>query len=129
VKIGGAILNRLTKPKGFTMIEMLVTLVILTVSLLALAALMAVTVRNNSFGGSMTEATTFGQDKLEELRAVRWETILDGTYNDQPHGSTGTSYTRRWDVVTSGNRKTVTVRVTWTDRVNHSVRLLSVVAQ
>jgi prepilin-type N-terminal cleavage/methylation domain-containing protein len=129
VKIGGAILNRLTKPKGFTMIEMLVTLVILTVSLLALAALMAVTVRNNSFGGSMTEATTFGQDKLEELRAVRWETILDGTYNDQPHGSTGTSYTRRWDVVTSWNRKTVTVRVTWTDRVNHSVRLLSVMAQ
>lgn len=44
------------KQKGFTLIEVVITLVILAVALLGLAALMGVTVRNNSYGGHMTEA-------------------------------------------------------------------------
>jgi len=64
-------LKFLTKSKGFTLIEMLISLVILAISLLALAGLMSITTRNNSFGGHITEAATFAQDKLEEFRALR----------------------------------------------------------
>ena len=119
----------LPKQRGFTLIEMLITLVILSVSLLALAALMGVTIRNNAYGGHVTEATTFAQDKLEELKAGGWESASDGTFTDNPNGSTGIHYVRRWAVVTNGSLKTITVSIDWTDRINHSVGLLAVMSQ
>jgi prepilin-type N-terminal cleavage/methylation domain-containing protein len=66
----------LKKSQGFTLIEILIALIILSISLLALASLMVVATKNNSFGAHMTEAVTFAQDKLEEFRAIRWETSL-----------------------------------------------------
>ena len=119
----------LTKSDGFTLIEILVALIILSVSLLALAGLMVTTTKNNSFGGHMTEAATFAQDKLEELRAIRWENISEGGSTDQKGGSTGINYTRNWNVATSGVLKTITISINWQDRANHSIRLTSVLSQ
>ena len=65
-------MKSLIKSKGFTFIEILVSLVILAISLLALAGLMVATTRNNSFGGRITEAATFAQDKLEEFQVLPW---------------------------------------------------------
>lgn len=119
----------LAKSKGFTMIEILIALVILSVSLLALAGLMAMTTKNTSFGGHMTEAATFAQDKLEGLRVTPWASIASG--NDAKTGSTWVSYSRTWTVATNtaGNLRTVTITVSWTDRINHSIRLLSAITQ
>jgi prepilin-type N-terminal cleavage/methylation domain-containing protein len=78
-----------SRQKGFTLIEVMITLVILSVSLLALAALMGATIRNISNGGHVTEATTFAKDKLEELKAGGWERLSDGTYANDLQGSTG----------------------------------------
>jgi prepilin-type N-terminal cleavage/methylation domain-containing protein len=122
-------LKYLTKSDGFTLIEILVALIILSVSLLALAGLMVTTTKNNSFGGHMTEAATFAQDKLEELRAIRWENISEGGSTDQKGGSTGINYTRNWNVATSGVLKTITISINWQDRTNHSIRLISVLSQ
>ena len=119
----------LAKSDGFTLIEILVALIILSVSLLALAGLMVTTTKNNSFGGHMTEAATFAQDKLEELRAIRWENISEGGSTDQKGGSTGINYTRNWNVATSGVLKTITISINWQDRTNHSIRLTSVLSQ
>jgi prepilin-type N-terminal cleavage/methylation domain-containing protein len=122
-------LKYLTKSDGFTLIEILVSLIILSVSLLALAGLMVTTTKNNSFGGHMTEAATFAQDKLEELRAIRWENISEGGSTDQKGGSTGINYTRNWNVATSGVLKTISISINWQDRANHSIRLTSVLSQ
>jgi len=122
-------LNPLLKPKGFTLIEVLVALVILSFSLLGLAGLMVSTTKNNSFGSHMTEAATFAQDKLEELRAVKWENLIDGNHTDQQGGSTGINYTRNWNVTTNGSLKTITTSVNWNDRTSHSIRLISVLSQ
>ena len=119
----------LIKSPGFTLIEVLVALVILSVSLLALAGLMITTTKNNSFGGRMTEAATFAQDKLEELRAIRWEDISEGVNTDQKSGSTGINYTRDWNVATTGSLKTITITIGWQDKANHSIRLTSVLSQ
>ena len=70
--IGGVILMPFIRSKGFPLIEVLMVLVILSVSLLVLAGLMAMTTRSNSAGEHMTEAVTFAQDKLEELRATHY---------------------------------------------------------
>ncbi len=119
----------LTKSDGFTLIEILVALIILSVSLLALAGLMVTTTKNNSFGNHMTEAATLAQDKLEELRAIRWENISEGLNTDQQNGSTGNNYTRDWNVATNGSLKTISITIRWQDRANHSIRLTSVLSQ
>jgi prepilin-type N-terminal cleavage/methylation domain-containing protein len=126
---GGVRLNSLQSKKGFTLIEVLITLVILAVSLLAIAGLMVTTVVNNSYGAHMTEAVTYAQDLLEELRAMRWENILEGTSSDQPAGSTGVVYARTWTTATNGNTKTITVTINWSDKTNHSVTIRSMITQ
>jgi len=117
---------------GFTLLEVMITLVILSVSLLALAGLMVTTTRNTASGGHVTEAVTFGQDKLEEFRATSWEALLpttSGPRTDQRQGSTGIGYTRSWDITQNGNFKTINLAINWNDRINHSIRLVSVAAQ
>jgi len=104
-------LNPLLKPKGFTLLEVLIALIILSFSLLALAGLMVTTTKNNASGNHVTEAATFAQDKLEELRAVKWENLIDGNNTDQQGGSTGINYTRNWNVTTNGSLKTITINV------------------
>lgn len=121
------------KSKGFTLMEILVALVILSVTLLALAGLMVRTTRNNSFGGHMTEAATFAQDKLEEFRAIGWVKIPPNTTGvDKPTGASGIAYTRNWGVApnpVNGDLREITVTVNWTDQTNRSIRLFSVISQ
>ncbi len=118
-----------TNSKGFTLIEVLITLIILAVSLLALAGLMATTTKSNASGGHITEASTLAQDRLEELRAVQWDNIPVGAVSDQRNGSTGINYVRNLNVQQNGNLKTATITINWMDRTSHSIRLLSVMAQ
>jgi len=122
-------LKSFKKSRGFTLIEILVALSILAVSLLALAGLMVATTRNNASGGHVTEAATFAQDKLEELRATQWNRIVTGQDPVPKIGSTGIAYTRNWDVALNGNIKTITITVSWNDRINHSISLLSVITE
>ena len=109
------------------MIEVLIALTILSVSLLALAGLMGVVTKNNSYGSHLTEATTLAQDKLEELRVSRWGSIAEGF--DNVTGSSSINYTRTWEVTNGAGIKTVAIVIGWNDRVDHSIRLLSVLSQ
>jgi prepilin-type N-terminal cleavage/methylation domain-containing protein len=116
------------KSDGFTLIEILVSIVILSISLLALAALMATTTRNTAFGGHFTEAATFAQDQLEQLRVTSWPTINNGANNAT--GSSGITYDRNWNVVQNGNLKTITITIGWTERgVAHSFNFISAISQ
>jgi type IV pilus assembly protein PilV len=122
-------MNLLGKSKGFTLIEVLVALVILSISLLALAGFMVTTTKNNAFGAHMTEATTFAQDKLEELKVSPWEKMVSGS--DQKEGSTGINYSRIWTVAEreTGDLRAITITINWSDRFNHSIKLFTVIAQ
>jgi prepilin-type N-terminal cleavage/methylation domain-containing protein len=121
------------KSNGFTLIEILISIVILSISLLALAGLMATTTRNTSFGGHITEAATYAQDQLEKLRVTSWGSIANNWVDTSGAGTktypSGITYTRTLNVVTSGNIKTVTITVSWTDQTAHSFSLISAVSQ
>ena len=84
----------------------------------------------------MTEAATFAQDKLEELRATPWNNLASFSGADYREGSTKVVdyYSRGWSVdpnppSVSDPLRTITVTVTWTDKTRHSIRLLSVLSQ
>jgi prepilin-type N-terminal cleavage/methylation domain-containing protein len=55
---------------GFSMVEVLVAILLLTVGLLALATMQTQAVASNSYGNKLTEATFLAQDKMEELRLL-----------------------------------------------------------
>jgi type IV pilus assembly protein PilV len=123
------------KSKGFSLIEMLIAIVILSISLLALAGLMVTTTKNNSFGSHMTEAATFAQDKFEELRVTQWSLITPNTTTtDQRVGSTGIVYTRSWTAVPNNpapndTMKTITVTINWNDGIDHLISHLSAISR
>jgi len=124
-------LARFKRSKGFSMIEVLVALVILSIALLALAGLMVTTTKNNSFGNHMTEAATFAQDKLEELRVTEW---VDIAGNADTTVSSGITYNRTWTVVPTPAipndiMKEITITVTWNDGLDHSISLFSAVTR
>jgi type II secretion system protein I len=122
--------------RGFTLIEILIALVILAVSLLALAGLMARTTKNNSLAAHMTEAATLAQNKLEQLRATPSAMIqqqLNTSYPDNPVGfSSGITYTRTWRAVPNvplpgATLAEITITVTWTDSISHSISMVSAI--
>ncbi len=120
------------KSRGFTLIEILIALTILSVAFLALAGLMIQTTKNNSYGSRMTEAATFAQDKLEEFRAIGWVNIPPNTNGvDYPNWASGIVYTRNWGVAlnpVNANMKEITVTINWADQTNHSLRLFSILS-
>ena len=112
------------KPGGFTLIETLISVVILAIALLALAGLMVTTTRNNASGSHIAEASLFAQGALETLRVARWANIVGG--NDSVNGSNGIRYDRVWAVTIQPAApndvlRVVNIRVTWTDSKTHSV--------
>jgi len=126
-------MNDSIKSKGFSLIEVLVALVILSICLLGMAGLMATTTKNNSYGGHLTEAATLAQDKLEQLRGTPIGMMqVNATMTDNPVGSTGIAYNRSWVAVPNipppGNTlNVITITVSWTDRTPHSISIVSAI--
>ena len=118
---------------GFTLIEVLIALVILSVAFLGLAGLMVQTTKNTSFGGLMTEAATLAQDKLEELRAAPWNNLASFSGGPEQIQGSNKTYTRSWGVQgaapTPGDTvRTINVTVTWDDRTRRTIALRSVLS-
>ena len=137
-ELRGVAMNLSMRSKGFSLIEVVIALFILAICLLALAGLMVTTTRNSSFGGHMTEAVTIAQDKLEQLMAAPWASVLPGddkvTTAIPGAPGTGISYVRSWrvDANPNGDQRWVTVTITWTDptkKSTHNIIVRSVVSQ
>ena len=58
------------RQQGYSLVEVMVAILLLTVGLLALAKMQTQAVASNAFGNQLTEATFLAQDKLEELRLL-----------------------------------------------------------
>lgn len=109
----------------------MIAMIILSIALLAMASLMAMTTKNNSYGNYITEASTFAQDKLEELRVTRFANLTSGA--DNRAGCTGINFTRTWNVVIvqddegKSNRRNITITIAWNDGRAHSMNIFSVI--
>ena len=117
---------RMKGQKGFTILEVLISIIILSVALLALAGLQIISIRGNSFGGTMTEAITLARDKIEDLKRDDWDNVVVGNhYDDQV--VRGITYVRNWRVETDGRTKKVTIDVSW-DNGNHQISMATILA-
>jgi type IV pilus modification protein PilV len=107
--------------RGFSLLEALISFVIIAVGMLALAKFQADTLENNADAKARTEAVNFAQAQIEQLRNIRdpadFQTALtSGSGTDTATGSHAT-YTRSWTITqnTDPNYAVVDVIVTWAD--------------
>jgi prepilin-type N-terminal cleavage/methylation domain-containing protein len=124
---------------GFTLIEVMIAVVVLSVAFLATASTVIAVISGNNLSKQMDAATMLAQDKLEELRNLAYS---DPTLNDLQHqdpnspltstGAAGGYYMRTWNITTdspSAGMKTVSVTVQWTTNGKaHSVVLRTIKA-
>ena len=112
--------DRSTRESGFTLLEVIIAISILTVGLLAVASMQTAAIRGNSFASQATESITWAQDKLEDLMALNYAAVVNGGPETTPD-----NYTVNWTVNTVGNVKRITVTVSWAEKgINRQVTLL-----
>ncbi len=58
---------------GFTLMEVLVAMLILSVGLLGMAALITGIINSNKLSNRISTATVLAQDKMEEIRRVGYD--------------------------------------------------------
>jgi type II secretory pathway pseudopilin PulG len=129
----------LNNERGFTLIEAIVATLVCTVGLVAMAELMAITLRLQQLGRNSTSAARLAQDKIDELTTMSFTTnpqaacggsidpaAPEADHFDRPAEDNGTpddltddtvikGYTRLW-LIEAGpdgdaNLRQVTVRV------------------
>jgi prepilin-type N-terminal cleavage/methylation domain-containing protein len=106
--------------RGFTLIEVLIAMVILTIALVSMAELMAITMRLQMLGRNETASIRLAQSKIDQLVAVNFTdaTVAVGGsltsnvtgYNDVPVNN----YRRRWQIAAIAGEtrvRTLTVRI------------------
>jgi len=81
--------------KGFTLLETLIALVILSIGLAGTVPPLIQFMRGNSFAATTTEAATWSQDKLEELRDKEF-TILSAQVGTTPTDWPSPELKRGW---------------------------------
>jgi type IV pilus assembly protein PilV len=106
--------------KGFTLIEVLITMAIFSIGVLAVASMQYWSVRNTASGNIMTTAANLARAQMETLKSVPdVTTLVNGADPNNPidaDGNPGGAFTRTWVVTNplggSGSRQ-IQVTVGW----------------
>ena len=112
---------------GFTLIEVLISMIIFSVAILGLAIGASSVMRANQTSYFSTIAINLGQDKLEELKANPVALASGGPVTDT---TDGVVFTRNWTVTPNSPAPGVSrvdVQVEWTDHITHTVSISSAV--
>ena len=108
------------KSKGFTLIETLIAILLLSIGLLGMGTLLYSVMGYNEYAETVTTATTLAQDKLEDLKTADYSSIVvESPVCLDENGSVGGIYCREISSVsettlTNMRRfKEITVKVSW----------------
>ncbi len=98
----------LQRGAGFTLIEVMATMMLMTVMVLGIWGLQGSLARMNGYSSGLTEATAMAQAKTEELKSLPLETL------DSGFDAAGI-FQRTWTVTTgpAPGTRNVNVQVTW----------------
>lgn len=118
--------------RGFTLLEVLITMLLLAVGILGVGGLAITTVQGNDRGNKLTRATILAQDRLEEVRTAGYDGAAAFAGTEGYGAIAGQPAFKRVVTVTDDTpgtwMKTVTVTVSW-EADAHSVALSTIVAK
>ena len=83
----------MTGKGGFTILEVMVAISILAVGLMAVFTAQSRSITGNTDANRQTEAMTLAQDKMEELLAVPYEDLDEGSFSATVPGGYGLAWT------------------------------------
>ncbi|MFH1581821.1 MAG: prepilin-type N-terminal cleavage/methylation domain-containing protein [Pseudomonadota bacterium] len=115
---------------GFTLMEVLVAMLILSVGLLGMAALITGIINSNKLSNRISVATVLAQDKMEDIKRIGYDNAVGGT-EDYDTISDYSLYKRITNVATgdpAAGLKKITVTVYW-ESDDHSVVLNTILAE
>ncbi|MDM8556258.1 type IV pilus modification protein PilV [Desulfococcaceae bacterium HSG7] len=103
---------------GFTLIEVLITMAIFSIGILALAAMQISGMNSNQFARTLATASTLAGDKIERMTLTDSDhASLDaGTAHSETYTEGQISYTVNWTVtddLPATGSKTVNIEITW----------------
>ena len=102
---------------GFTLLEVIIAISILTFGLLAVASMQLTAIRGNYNASNITEATTVAQDRLELFLSQPYNKLDEGTLPQVIQGGDTIDGTvTRLDAANANNGQIVTVTVAWQDK-------------
>jgi prepilin-type N-terminal cleavage/methylation domain-containing protein len=122
---------------GFTLTEVLIAVVILSVGLLGLSAMTIAMTKSLAFGNKLTTATALAQKKLEEIKNTRYADVTSVNYPLEDYNTIAgySHYSRSVTITTDSpvaNTKTVVVTTAWkrdTAGTPYSVTLKTIVKE
>jgi len=122
-------MTRVGHQTGFSLLEMLITIIVLASGLLAIGSMYGAILNANTLSKQRSEAVVLAEKKLEELRGQSYASLVSATDTVTAASSSGSSanYQRSWSVVTASGGlayKDVGVTVTWTDNKNQSQNIV-----
>jgi len=86
---------------GFTLIEILIAICVLSIGLLAVGSMQVSAIRGNSYARHVTDASTMAQDRLEKLLSLSY-TDADLTADSHVDPDPPDSYAITWDITDGG---------------------------
>jgi type IV pilus assembly protein PilV len=134
MRLRGLLTHRLHTRVGLTLLEILITMLILSVGLLGMAGLTTGVMRGNAFSSKVTTATTVAEQKMEEMRRLGYseppmaDTTVTEDYDTITHYPFYKRMTSTKMMNPADGMKVITVTVFW-DADNHSVSLKTILAE
>jgi prepilin-type N-terminal cleavage/methylation domain-containing protein len=126
---GFSLLRRMRSSAGFTLVEVLVAIGILSFGMLGLAVGAISITKANKTAQFHTMATNMAQDKLEQIKATTIANVAACASSCETAPTyLGVTFTRTWTVTANtpaAGLTQITVTVNWTDYTSHSVAVTS----
>ena len=117
--------------EGFTLIEIMIALVVMSIGLTALAAVQISAIRGNAFSKRMTTAVSIADEKIEQIKSIPYANIISESSIQITQSNM--NFTRQVTVTDNSplpNSRKVEVVVTWSEgSKSHSVPITTIVSQ
>lgn len=107
--------EEITKEKGFTLLEIMISMVILAIGLLALSSMQGTFATGNAQSRQLTHAINLASSKIEELKQKDYNAVGNDSSTIRRKGR---EYVIDCNVDPKNNSKQVQVVVTWNNDKN-----------